>query len=306
MNLLLSLLASCGGIADSVTKLSAAPIPKSLKWLWFRSFLNLTLFRLSRRYPEGELVYIPFVGKRLMTYSLRMLTVLFDEIFVNLEYWFQAENPHPYILDCGSNVGVSIIFFKMLYPQAKIIGFEPSPRTFELLTQNIAAYGLTDVEVYQLAVGRTEGEVEFFISSENPISGIATTQKTWKPEKHTECIRVKQSPVSKFIDRQIDLLKLDVEGAENAVLEDLITSSKLKCIRHLILEYHHHLDQSPPETLWVFLQQLERSGFQYYLAAQALPKKRKNKAKFQNIRIYAYNQSPLSAQEVPVARDLEY
>lgn len=44
---------------------------------------------------------------------------------------------HLLVLDCGSNIGVSVIRYKQLYPQAKTIAFEPDPTIFNVLENNI-------------------------------------------------------------------------------------------------------------------------------------------------------------------------
>src|SRR5688572_17057445 len=46
-----------------------------------------------------------------------------DEIFVEEVYKFKAESDHPVILDCGANIGLSLVYFKKLYPNAHIIAF---------------------------------------------------------------------------------------------------------------------------------------------------------------------------------------
>ena len=52
---------------------------------------------------------------------------LYREVFAEREYWFATDNPRPVILDCGSNIGMAILFFKSLYPDAEIVAFEPAP-----------------------------------------------------------------------------------------------------------------------------------------------------------------------------------
>src|SRR6266487_3582389 len=54
---------------------------------------------------------------------------MYNETFKYNQYRFTADTSAPFILDCGSNIGVSVVYFKTLYPQAKIIAFEPSPDT---------------------------------------------------------------------------------------------------------------------------------------------------------------------------------
>lgn len=59
--------------------------------------------------------------------------LIYKDIFISKEYRFTADNDPPLIFDCGAHIGVSVLYFKKLYPKAKIIAFEPNPVTFKLL-----------------------------------------------------------------------------------------------------------------------------------------------------------------------------
>ena len=78
-------------------------------------------------------------------YRLKVLKFLMWEIFVNLDYLFQSKTASPRILDGGSNIGMSILFFKLLWPEAEVIESEPSPNVFSLLQQNLKHNGFEDV-----------------------------------------------------------------------------------------------------------------------------------------------------------------
>src|SRR5690348_10496292 len=62
---------------------------------------------------------------------------LFRELFLEACYFFQPETDSPIIFDCGSNIGMSLLFFKKLYPNARISAFEPDPYTFVILERNV-------------------------------------------------------------------------------------------------------------------------------------------------------------------------
>ena len=59
------------------------------------------------------------------------------EIFIDKIYEFICNNDNPVIVDCGSNYGTSILYFKQLYPNAHIVGVEADPYIFEILESNI-------------------------------------------------------------------------------------------------------------------------------------------------------------------------
>jgi hypothetical protein len=67
---------------------------------------------------------------------------LLHEIFVNAEYEFRADHDQPCIIDCGANIGLSVLFFKALYPHATVIAFEPDSASLAQLTQIVEANGL--------------------------------------------------------------------------------------------------------------------------------------------------------------------
>ena len=82
------------------------------------------------------------------------------------------------------------------------------------------------------------------------------------------------------------LLKMDVEGSEMEILTELNASGKLKLIREMCIEYHHHIDPES-DRLSEFLALLEQNGFGYHLSA-SFRKKGAQVKKFQNILIHAY------------------
>lgn len=75
------------------------------------------------------------------------------------------------ILDCGSNIGMSILYFKHVYPKARIIGFEPDPAIFPYLQENMTRNGLKDVQLVQAALASQEGTLTFY--SDSKFGGFA-------------------------------------------------------------------------------------------------------------------------------------
>jgi hypothetical protein len=97
------------------------------------------------------------------------------------------------------------------------------------------------------------------------------------------------------------LLKLDVEGAELGILEDLVETGKLSFVDQIIMEYHHHIEPDE-DRLGQFLSLLEQNGFGYELRAPLdlpFPKGRQH-----NFMMYAYRKaSKMGASRVlPVVR----
>ena len=191
---------------------------------------------------------------------------LYREIFARQYYHFVASTPSPVILDCGANVGMASIYFKWLYPNAKIEAFEPDPKTFGLLQRNLNANRL-DVETYNCALWDEDGELNFHVNASDPGSLLMSVDAS---RSKAEAIKVPSRKLSNFIDGPIDFMKLDVEGAEHHVLNDLIKSGKLKQIRRMAIEYHHGIG-GQKHCLAQFLEGLEAAGFEYQLHASRFP-----------------------------------
>ena len=176
--------------------------------------------------------------------------------------YFQAETETPLFSICGSNIGMSILFFKKLYPKARIVAFEPDPFTFAALSTNISQNHLSEVQLHQAALGKFDGEIEFFRDACTQSSSLMMS--TVRERHDGPSIEVPALKLSTFITSAVDLLKIDVEGAEFAVLTDLANAGKLRFIRRIHLEYHHHIDHSV-DNLSSLLRLMEEHGFGYQL-----------------------------------------
>jgi FkbM family methyltransferase len=218
-------------------------------------------------------------------YSRSALLTLFDEIFVNAQYLFRTDVERPVVIDCGSNIGMSILFFKALYPGARVTGFEPSKTAFTLLKSNVVTNTMTDVEIHESPVGETDGRVDCFVDPQTPGSLTMSTLPERAPSGHTS---VEQVRLSRFINEPVDFLKLDVEGAESRVLQDLVSSGKIHLIKQMGIEYHHHIHPEI-DALASFLSLLESSGFGYQIASSSgLALQASQPGEFQDLMLHAY------------------
>lgn len=273
-------------LATRLNGIVQSPLPSKLKWRIFRSYLGLLGRRPLKR--GSGVLHVPVLDYRVATYSLWYLQFLYEEIFIFLRYLFRPARDDPYIIDCGSNIGMSILFFKMLYPEAEVVGFEPAEHAYALLQENVAANDLSDVRVNNLAVGREEAEVDFYYDPDNPASLTMSTIPLRMAKEH---YRVRQVQLSKYLDREVDFLKLDVEGAESEVLEDLVDSGRIGAIDQMVVEYHHHIDQGE-DGLGAFLRQLEAHGFGYQIGGSCPPTVQRERGHdFQDVHLYAYRKS---------------
>src|ERR1700730_14906156 len=73
------------------------------------------------------------------------------------EYYLPRPLDPKVILDIGSNIGSSILFFHEQFPSAKILGFEPHPETFRILQSNVG--GISSVSIFNYALGGTDTRI---------------------------------------------------------------------------------------------------------------------------------------------------
>jgi FkbM family methyltransferase len=193
-------------------------------------------------------------------FDLATFAFVVEEIF--LERIYELDLPdEPRILDCGANIGLASLFFAWRHPGARISAFEPGPATFEVLRANLDAAGV-DADLRQVAVSDRAGEVLLY----NPGgagsvgSSVVTSRRADAPSD-----RVKAITLSSAVDERIDLLKLDVEGAEHQVLRELVDSGAIDQIDHIISDVNHHLVHG--DELGRTLVLLEEAGFGYQISA---------------------------------------
>jgi FkbM family methyltransferase len=221
---------------------------------------EVQLAQLKRRMSTAD----PGTVVPCLKYQVRMndgpnFYILYKDIFVNRIYHFEAQRPNPLILDCGSNIGMSILYFKHVYPGARIIGFEPDPEIFAYLEENVRLNDLKDVSLIQGALTKHDDAVEFYSDGKYG-SGLwkclaATSHKGWK-KYHVCNVRLRD-----YLKESVDFLKMNIEGAEHEVLLD--SESCLKQVKEMVVEYHHL--PGLPRTLHEILGILHRQGFEYLI-----------------------------------------
>lgn len=245
--------------------------------MW-RTHLRLKADMLGNR-SAGQARVLGFQVEHL---GLGSLLHLYREIFISRVYEMSLLGPQPSIIDCGSNIGMSILYFKALYPQARIIGFEPHPLIYGVLKNNIERNALESVTVHRKALSGEPGELSFFIQPDDP---GALNMGLFAGRLSGQAITVEADLLSSYIEGDVDLLKLDIEGAEEMVLLELARAGKLRHVRHIVCEYHHHLDRAV-DRLSHTLTVLEQAGFGYQISAHS--NRPAGRHAYQDVVIYAY------------------
>lgn len=267
---------------DDFRKIHSSEVNSKTKRKIRRTLLYTFYFK---KYNKNDKV-ANIVGNKISFNYFNTLKGLFSEIFIDQCYWFTTDTESPVIIDCGSNFGQSIIYFKMMYPESKITCFEPDDQTFSFLKHNIESNGIKGVEMHKKAVASHDGTIDFYNIEDNQGSLIMSTIKERVPSGKKNIVEATR--LSNYIDRPINFLKMDIEGSELSVLKELVKSDKLQYIKQMVIEYHHHIKEHEDHFSHT-LELLEDAGFGYQIETEfSYPRKQVH---FQDILIYAYNKN---------------
>jgi FkbM family methyltransferase len=191
---------------------------------------------------KSKLITFPDGFKCYSHSSIEETEFIYNEIMIKEEYLKHGLKLEGDIcvFDIGANIGIFTLFVKAKCPQAVIHAFEPIPETFEVLKRNVEFGQHEKVKLHNLALGATNGRRTFVYypnmagsSTSTPV--IKKVQRQMMEEglgkivtSHFFRSEIRFAPVSTLstiieeenIER-IDVLKIDVEGDELAVLQGI-------------------------------------------------------------------------------------
>lgn len=181
----------------------------------------------------------------------------YEQIFRRGLYEFPAMDERPRIIDCGANLGLATLYWKKKYPSAEVLAVEADPEVFAYLRKNVARASVAGVTLTNRAVWHERGVLRF-----RPDGADGGFLDGRSDEVGAGLIEVEAVPLSELVgDRPVDLLKLDVEGAETDILVN--QEAALSRVRRIFVEHHSLLGR--PQRLEELLAVLARAGFRYHL-----------------------------------------
>lgn len=181
------------------------------------------------------------------------------EIFANGCYGRGGRVARGHVTDIGANIGVFALYCAWQRPGVRVHAFEPNPRAYEMLRYNVHENHLQDViTAHNVAIAGRAGEIRL------ALSGPSLVASAYTPEQNGEATSTLVVPAIPLDDAlscspaDVELLKIDAEGAEVAMLEEASTDT-LRRARHVVAECH---DRLVPGALLRSKRALEAAGFQ--------------------------------------------
>jgi FkbM family methyltransferase len=143
------------------------------------------------------------------------------------------------VVDVGANVGFfTLLAAKLTGEMGRVISFEPDPTSYNLLSKSVERNHFGNVSLFQRAISGTDGDRSLHLSATHH-KGLHSITRDLGGEKITVQSSKLDTIASKMGIGSIDLLKIDVEGAEPEVLEgagELLAEGR---IRNIIMEWEH-------------------------------------------------------------------
>lgn len=138
-----------------------------------------------------------------------------------------------------------------------MIAFEPNSRIFGILSQNIKRNAWKNVTAYPYALSGHEGKLSFF-TQESGLAGSLTHRNFEDVEDGISEIEVPVVRLSRYIEDPVDYLKLDIEGSETEVMEEI--AGKIGLVKYITIEFHDGA-LSENNSRAKILTLLEKNGF---------------------------------------------
>lgn len=148
------------------------------------------------------------------------------------------------LIDIGANLGVATIIMAKLNPESIVYSFEPYQKAFDLLLKNIELNNLSNVKAFNLAVTNKSNK-SLLLSIFNDMTGASSTyadedkfKKTYAKtsNQQVDCISFDDIIINNYI-QEIELLKIDCEGAEFDIIYDSEFIKK-GIVKNIVGEFH--------------------------------------------------------------------
>ena len=218
------------GAADIIKVLLHKNISFSERWNIAKALAEIKIASLNKKLNE------PFVfcfGKwKISCLHNDHIGFLVKEIFVREVYALNKNKEVFKILDLGSNIGLSVAYFKMRFPDAIIEAYEPDKNSFQFLQKNIRENDWKNVSADEMAVSDKNGFL-FALSIEEKASVNSNFATSGREES-----QVPSKGIAEILQQNFDIIKMDVEGGEWRIFKKIIEHQLIPKANNWFVEFH--------------------------------------------------------------------
>lgn len=223
------------------------PLYKYLREPEYRAYLRV---QKDCRHKQGKHATIWLDGFVVEGNDGPSLLHQYEEIIQRRSFDFRPKSESPVIYCCGANIGLEVLHLEQLHPNSRIKAFEPDSELFAVLKSNIER-NESRAKIFNIALSNSNGKIPF-----QPDGKLGGKIGTGSLEVETKRLRDLLAE-----EVHIDLLIMDIEGAENFVLPDC--ADQLSKVETLFVEWHSA--ENSEQELSAILDLLKKSGFRYRL-----------------------------------------
>jgi len=175
--------------------------------------------------------------------------------------FFTPRESEPLIIDCGANIGVSVLEWKTRWPMCRVICFEPDPDAFRLLSLNVERNDIPGVRCVQAALADFDGKAMLFGDMGHGADARGNSlHREWGQRADSSSVQVECQRLSTILAKQpVSFLKMDIEGAEETVLREAV--HQLHHVDAIYVEVHETDDLSVHNSSQRIEQLLDSNDF---------------------------------------------
>lgn len=192
--------------------------------------------------------------------------------------WYEPEEtdwygrnvqPGEFVLEAGANVGYfTLLLARLVGPTGRVLCYEPDPETSRILARNVESNGYRNVTVRPVAVADEPGELTFFRAlkntGDNRLFSHGADAGSFPVPVVTLDDELRGEP-------RIDLLKMDIQGAEALALHGMARTLREAPPRRIMMEFWPHGIHGMGQDPRALIEELSGLGYSISVLGEAAP-----------------------------------
>lgn len=205
-------------------------------------YINTFKIALKKYFNIHSNLLLEWNGYKIKGNTITDANATYDEVLLQKVYEFNLGTIEN-VVDLGANIGITSIFFNYTYPNAKIYCIEPDKRNCTYLFENVKSFA----NILTTPIWYRNKKLKL-------IPGKSTTINYYIENKEGVVSLTMWDVLYTFSLEKIDLLKIDIEGAEHELLT--INNDWLNKVNNILIEFHKDY-----KTIFNTLDILAQKGF---------------------------------------------
>ena len=210
--------------------------------LGFHNPILLAKIFLNPGDPEGKIVRLRASGLQFRVRGAMDVWSI-KETFLDRfyeRYGFTIQ-PGWKILDIGAGIGEYTLYAAVMRPDSQVFSFEPYPQSFVLMQENLRLNKVSNARLFEKAIGAASGELVLDLTGGEPLQFQSSMAQAPHIEQGLSVNALSLADAFAMLEMDsCDLLKMDCEGAEYAILFNS-PRSILGQVKRIVMEYHDNV-----------------------------------------------------------------